>query len=140
MKLHSSRTGGFTLVENVIALALVSSVCLAFIGALILAGRMAAWNRNAMDAAELIEAKLEAVRSHSWGQVVTMFPAPTPFSFTNGIVYSGSIEVKPAADAGLYHDELLDVTVTVSWQSGPQERTLKSQTFISPYGFSADTL
>ncbi|MBA4147616.1 MAG: type II secretion system protein [Verrucomicrobia bacterium] len=140
MRLRTGKNTGFTLVENVIAIALVSMLCLSFIGAMILAGRMAGWSRDAMDAAELIETKLETVRSHSWGQILAMFPVPKPFYVTNGVVYSGLIEVNPVPASGLYQDELLEVTVSVSWQSGQRERSLRSQTYISPYGFSSDSL
>ncbi len=137
MKLVIYRNGGFTLVENVVTLALVSLLSLSFINLAILAGKMARSAREQLTASEIIEMKLEAIRGSTWGQVTSANFVPTQFVVTNGAVYTGTITMRKKPVTETYGDSLVEVIVAVRWNTDRRPQHLQMTTWISPYGFFA---
>lgn len=106
---------GFTLLEAVVALAIISTVAVGALGAVGADVRSAARARPVLEAAALAEDRMEAVRLLDPGGL-----RPLPDSLRNGTFeppfdgYGWRTVVRPAMDgSGLY-----DVEITVEWSGG----------------------
>jgi type II secretory pathway pseudopilin PulG len=138
----SRRTRAFSLVEATIAmgvLGLVLSILYNGITAGFFTVRM---GRENLRATQIMLEKAETLRLYSWAQITnktyikTNFSAPfDPNSTTGkGCVYSGTIEIEPAALGTDYSDEMKRVTIRVNWKTGGLNRTREFQSFVSRYG------
>lgn len=135
MKTRRTRQA-FTLVENVIATALFSILSLGLIGLMIVAMRTTKNARENVNAAEIAEAKLEALRSCTWSQLSSNGFVPNTFKVTNGIVYGGTISLYPPALSETYSNHLVEAVVNVTWITDGRPRSLKMSTYLSEYGIS----
>lgn len=126
----------FTLVENVIATALFSLLSLGLVGLMIVAMRTTKNARENVNAAEVAEAKLEALRSCTWSQLSSNGFVPNTFKVTNGIVYGGTINLYPSAISENYSNRLVEAVVNVTWIADGRPRNLKMSTYLSEYGIS----
>ncbi len=127
----------FSLVENLIAIALVALVGISLTGMVVMAGKLARSARQDIAAAEILEAKLEALRTCSWNQLQTAGFVPTNFSFFNDTTFNGTITLQPLASSESYKTNLVEVIIQVDWQTDNRPRNLAVTSYISRYGFSA---
>ena len=134
MKIRSN--GGFTLVENIITLGMVTLLALTFSGGIILSGKLTRSAREALQAAEILDSKIENLRTCAWSQLNTTAFVPTTFKAQNGTVYSGGITLEQVTGPVLYTNRLLKVTAQVNWSSSGKARSYSTTTFISPYAFA----
>lgn len=137
MKTTCSSRSGFTLVENLTATAVVSLVALGLIGMAIMAGKLVKSARETVNAAEIAEAKLEALRSCTWSQLTDSRFVPRRFAVTNGPGYDGTIVCRTPSISEDYRDELVEVSVRLAWTSDDRPRSLEMTTYISRYGFAS---
>ncbi len=127
----------FTLVENVMTVALVSLIGLSFSNMIILSGRLTGAARENLTAAAIIESKIEVIRTSTWDQINSNYFIPTSFSLTNNIPYYGTISLSKPPGGESYKDDLRQLAIVVKW--GPNSaKTLQMVTYISRYGLSAN--
>lgn len=141
----SERSGrqadAFTLASTLIAMALLtimSGAVLTTFSHALFNVRMAQENDRAT---QILIEKTEGIRLYNWDQVSSNGFIPQEFSIafdpesTNqGITYSGRMEISPAAVSSSYSNDLLAVTVRLSWQTGGLQRQRELTTFVSRYG------
>jgi prepilin-type N-terminal cleavage/methylation domain-containing protein len=133
---HRNRRA-FTLVEVIVALALVSLLAASLVGMMIFSGKLTRAAREQLTAGEILEAKVDALRSCSWNQLrQTNFIQPT-FRITNGIPYWGTIGTTTLTGPETYISNVLQISISVNWNTDGRPRNLATTTFISRDGLSA---
>ena len=138
MRRLTSSNAAFTLVENMVALALASLLGLSLVGMMVLSGKLTRAAREQLTAAEIVEGKIDALRSCSWAQLKRANFIPATFSVTNGIPYWGTISNGTPSGSETYISNLLEVAVSIHWQTDGRPRTLTTKTLISSDGLSAE--
>ena len=130
------KSAGFTLVETIITVAMVTMVALTFSSGIILSGKLTRSARESLTAAEVVDSKIENLRTCGWTQLNTSTFVPTTFTSKNGITYAGTMTIQQVTGV-LYTNRLLQVTADVSWNSNGTIRHYNTMTFISPYAFTS---
>lgn len=136
---------GATLASTVIAMAILgilTTAALAVISSGIVTIRLARENDRAT---QVLVEKMESVRLYNWDQINSNgFIPPTftayydPQGGTNqGLAYSGTIRIAPANMASSYTNDLMQIQVQISWQSGSLSRSRELSTFVSRYGLES---
>jgi type II secretory pathway pseudopilin PulG len=137
----STCRSAFTLIEAVVGVAIVGIVFVSlYTGVTFTIGtiRIA---RESLQATQVIQSKMEVMRLYSWSQVTTnnFIPATFQQAFlnagqTNGLTYSGTVVVTNAPVTESYSNSLKQIIVTLTWQSGSQQRQRQMSTLVSQYG------
>lgn len=101
-------------------------------------------SRENLRATQILEEKMETIRLYTWDQLNTSGYIPTTFTnyyypdgVTNGnegIAYVGTEAISPAPLAGSYSNDLRQVVVSVTWNSGSISHQQQMTTFVSHYG------
>jgi prepilin-type N-terminal cleavage/methylation domain-containing protein len=134
----------FTLVEVVIASALVGIMFLAFMGGFSMCFQNVQLDRENSRATQILLEKTELLRLYNWDQVVgndTNVVIPLTFSSpfypdTNngGFNYSGSVTITNAPIIEAYSNDMRYVTINLSWTSRGIQRTRTMSSYVSRYG------
>lgn len=139
----------FTLIEAVVAFAILGLTTLSFYAALSSGFTTIRVSQEDVRADQILMQKLETIRVYHWTKVFTNGYLPATFqaafsttsvgtnTITNGVIYNGTITMAPfpASDANeSYGDALRQVTVSVDWVSGGVPRNRSITTFVSQYG------
>ncbi len=145
-----SSTGGFTLVENVVALTIVAIMLTSLYGGFASGFSTVRTSREAQRAAQIMLTKLEAIRVCSFDQLSnTVYnPATWTESFDpksdasggGGITYTGTFKTSVPAAGTLpdaYRTNMTLVTVSVSWTSGKLQHTRSMQTYAAREGIES---
>ena|SRR6266498_5225041 len=142
--LGSARQRAFTLVEVLVASALIGIMFLAFMGGFSASFQNVQLDRENSRAAQILLEKTELVRLYNWDQIVgndtnTFIPTNFTASFypdTNngGFTYSGTVAVTNAPIAETYTNDMRYITITVNWKSGKVQRSRTMSSYISRYG------
>lgn len=140
------RRGGFTIVEAVVAMAIIGVLVVALYAGMTSATFSVRLARENLRATEIMLEKTECLRLFSWDQLTNTAYLPNTFTAyyhdtgaTNGIgvgiTYSGTFTLStfPAADR-TYSNDLRVLTMTVNWQSGGLARSRMMQTYCARYG------
>ena len=148
-QLKCNSSGGFSLVEATIGLALLAMVCLALytgLGSTAMSVRLA---RENLRATQIMTEKLDTIRLYGWSQLTDgkYIPAKTTVQFYppdrlppelqrahGSMTYDVGISIEPAPVEEVYKNDLRLVTVELNWHSGNMERTRKMSTLVSRYG------
>lgn len=134
---------GFSLLENLVAIAIIGVAVVAFYAAFGQGSRMAVMSREDRRATQVLLQKCEALRMCTWellnsnGYVPTNFTATyDPQSMNSGVVFTGRISIASAPLGTPYSNDLKLVTVQLNWTTGrvPRQRQLK--TFVARHGLS----
>lgn len=137
--------GGFTLVEVMVASALVGITFLAFMGGFSTSFQNIQLDRENSRATQILLEKTELLRLYNWDQVVgndtnTFIPTTftTPFypdTNSSGFFYSGTVTITNAPIQSTYSNDMRYVTINLSWtSSGGVQRSRSMSSFISRYG------
>ena len=141
---HSRPSSAFTLVEVLVAVALIGLVFTSFYAALSAGFASIAVARENLRATQILAEKMEVFRTFSWtelngGNIPTNFtayfyPTNSNNSVAGGVIYTGVVSIANSGISESYSNDLRKVTVNLSWASGsiPRERTM--QTFVSQNG------
>jgi hypothetical protein len=129
----------YTIVEVVLALAalgLLTITVVAGISTGLVAVQLA---REDSRATQIMVEKVETIRLYNWDQIHT--PGFIPSNFTaaynpagQGLVYTGTFSITPAAINASYSNDLLDITVRLNWTTGSIQRQRQMSTYFSRYG------
>jgi Tfp pilus assembly protein PilV len=140
MKLKPQPAAAFTLMEAIVAVAIVGIMLLALYAGLAMCLVSVHVSREDLRATQIMMEKMEVIRLCNWDQVnsngfvPTSFTAPYSPSTTGGPTYTGTIGITTPATGLVYNDKLRLVTVTVNWQSRNQPHTRTLSTYVSKYG------
>lgn len=92
-------------------------------------------------ATQILIEKSEGIRLYNWDQINSNGFIPQDFtiaydpaSTNQGITYTGRMEIGPTAVGSTYSNDLLAITVRLSWQTGGLQRQRELTTFVSRYG------
>ncbi len=142
MVVAKSPSAGFTLVEVVIGLAIVSIVFVGLFLGFSVGFTTMRLSREDSRATQILLEKMETIRLYSWSQINSNGFIPSTFyvpfdhlSTTNsGFIYTGTLAVVAAPMACSYSGDLRMLTVTLDWQSGDMVRHREMSTLVSQYG------
>jgi len=135
--------GGFSLVELVIAMAIVGVSAFALLSGIssgMLTMRMA---RENVRATQIMTERTETLRLYSWDQLNTTNFIQTSFTesydpiYTNsgaGPTYSGTLTITPVPMTTAYSDEMKQVTVSLNWTTSGINRNRSFTTFVARNG------
>jgi len=138
------RAKAFTLVETMIAMAVVGITVGALYTAITMGFSSIRVARENLRATQIMIEKVEVMRLLSWGQVTNnILPATfiayyDPIGATNGkgagATYNGTIELKTFPTAKSYQPDMKEVTVRVNWTTGGLKHNRKLKTHIARNG------
>jgi prepilin-type N-terminal cleavage/methylation domain-containing protein len=134
----------FTLVEVMVASALVGIMFLAFMAGFSTSFQGVQLDRENSRAAQILLEKTELLRLYNWDQITgndTTIYIPTNFTASfypdannGGFTYSGTVTIANAPVSENYSNDLRQVTLTVTWTSGRVARSRTMSSFVSKYG------
>jgi prepilin-type N-terminal cleavage/methylation domain-containing protein len=135
---------GFTLVEVVVASALVGIMLLAFMGSFSTSFQNVQVDREYSRATQILLEKTELLRLYNWDQITgndtnafipMTFTSPFyPYTNGGGFDYSGSVTINNAPISEAYSNDMRYVTISVSWASGGVQRSRTMSSYVSRYG------
>jgi len=108
---RSKKSKGFSLIEVLIALVILSISLLALAGLMVYTTKSNSWGGHMTEATTFAQDTLERLRVIPWANLVTG-AEPATIGAT-GITYTRTYTVAPNAD-----DSLRTITVTVTWNDG----------------------
>ena len=148
MVLHkNARDPGFTLIEVLIAVSIVSIVFVSLYAGMSSAVGFVQLSRENLRATQILQEKMETIRLYTFDQINT--PGFIPESFTEAFystnnsgvagagdfIYNGTVSIKtPSEFTESYATNMRQVTVTLTWTSGRVPRSRIMQTFIARSG------
>lgn len=134
----------FTLVEVMVASALVGIMFLAFMAGFSTSFQNIQLDRENSRAAQILLEKTELLRLYNWDQVVgndtntfipTTFTAPFyPDTNNGGFNYSGTVTITNAPVRETYSNDMRYINISLSWTSGGVRRSRTMNSFVSKYG------
>jgi prepilin-type N-terminal cleavage/methylation domain-containing protein len=141
----SHQQGGFTLVEVVVASALVGIMFLAFMGSFSTCFQNVQLDRENSRAAQILLEKTELLRLYDWDQIVgndtnafipATFTSPFyPDTNNGGFNYSGTVTITNAPISESYSNDMRYVIISLTWtSSGGVQRSRTVTSYVSKYG------
>jgi prepilin-type N-terminal cleavage/methylation domain-containing protein len=135
-------TEAFTLIESLVAVALVAVVLVSLYTGISNGFAFAKVTRENLRATQILQEKFETVRLYTWDQFNTPGFVPTNFvegfyaSGTNngGVTYTGRVVIASAPIAEAYSSQMKRVSIQLSWKSGKVVRTRQMETFTAKHG------
>lgn len=132
----------FTLVEVLIATAIISMTVVSLLGSITFCFAMTKHSRESIRATQVIQSKLESIRLCNWAQLNDHYFIPRRFaesyyprdSDNAGLVYQGRVIILDAPFYEPYGPDLKLVRIVVNWTSGGVERQREMQTLVGRYG------
>jgi uncharacterized protein (TIGR02598 family) len=143
---HPARSrSGFTLVEVMVAVAMMALMGLALYAGIGFAFTQLRLARENLRATQILEGKMEIVRQYNWDQVVNLpgfipstfsesFFADNPTNTPSNFIYTGRVIVTNAPMTETYTNDLRMVQIQLTWKSGNLVHKRQAVTFISQYG------
>jgi len=137
------RRAGFTLVEVMVASAVMGTVLVSIYGGLTAGFALTQSARENLRATQIMIEKFETIRLYTWDQVNTAGFIPTTFTNyyaeiggTNntGLAYLGTVSIADTALTSSYAGDMKQVTIQVTWNPGNFQRTRQMSTFVSRSG------
>lgn len=137
-----SGRAGFTLLEVIVAMAILGMIVLAVYGAITSGMTSLRMARENLRATQILVEKTEVLRLYNWDQLNTNF-LPTKFvvnydvnsaSTNSGVLYYGTITLAQPNIGTTYTNDLRLVTVRVNWKTGPIQRTRELSTYVCRTG------
>jgi prepilin-type N-terminal cleavage/methylation domain-containing protein len=135
----------FTLVEVMVAIAIMAVMITSLYGGLTFAFAEVRLARENVRATQILQEKMEVIRLYNWDQINQQGFVPTTFSEayyvsnptnapTANFAYSGTVLLTNAPITETYAGDLRMVQIQVSWKSGNVTRNRQMTTFVSQYG------
>lgn len=133
--------GAFTLMEVVVAMAVIGLVVGAFYTALTHGFNFLRMEFEDRRATQVLLQKTETIRLCTWDQVNSNGFIPTtftvayhPITTNSGVIYTGTIVIASAPLGTAYTNDLKEVTVRLNWTTGQVPRQRELKTLIARYG------
>ncbi len=138
---RSSPVTAFTLIEVMFAMAIIGVLVVALYAAI---ATSTSWLRLCQEnetVTQIMSEKLDTIRLYNWDQVnsngfiltnftvgiAPLLPNSTPY-------YTGTVSIVQNPVSETYRSDLLQVTVSITWQSGFLRQNRNMSTFIAKYG------
>jgi prepilin-type N-terminal cleavage/methylation domain-containing protein len=132
---------GLTLLEVVVAMAIVGLIVLAVYGAITSGMSSLRMARENLRATQILVEKSETLRLYNWDQLNTNFlpgrfvaPYDVNTTSTNGVVYNGTITLTRPNTGTSYSNDLRLVTIRVQWKTGNLQRSRELVTYVCKSG------
>jgi len=134
---------GFSLVESVVAMALVGITFIALYAGITSCLFMIRMAREDTRASQILVEKMEAIRTYSWDQVSSNGFIPATFSVpyysdeaTNGnsLVYEGVVSIKNVPFSTNYTNQMKEIKVALNWKTRDLLRTRELSSYVARYG------
>ncbi len=147
-----SSENAYTLAEVSVATLLLSTLVVSLYAGMSAGLAYTAMVREELRATQVMLERLEGIRLYNWDQINSngfvpptftayYFPNPTNPATGSGVLYTGSITIRPVSwnNPPPYADHLREVVVRIGWQTGlgqgrPQVREREMRTLVSRYG------
>ena len=107
------KSDGFSLIEILIAIVILSISLLALAGLMATTSRNTSFGGHITEAATFAQDRLEQLRVTTWDNIITTEPDPISPVGSTGIVYTRNWTVVSNAN-----DTLKTITITISWDNG----------------------
>jgi len=143
-KLKERRKSAFTLIEAVVAAAIVGIVFVSLYAGIASGFYSIQYARENLRATQIMMEKMEVIRVLTWSQINSNGFLPLTFSAPydpnpqgnsgKGAIYTGTIKIEPTPLSTSYAGDLRRVHVKVSWKSREQTRVRELETYYSKYG------
>jgi prepilin-type N-terminal cleavage/methylation domain-containing protein len=138
----AAAAAAFTLIELVVAMAILGVVVVSLYGGITSGIRSVRMARENLRATQILIEKTEAIRLYRWEQLTNTAFISTNFSVaydptTNGIggvIYSGRLSIAPAPLNVSYSNDLRLLTVQLSWTTGSLARQRQLTTYVCRTG------
>jgi prepilin-type N-terminal cleavage/methylation domain-containing protein len=135
-------TQGFSLIEAMVAVALVAVVFVSLYTGISNGFAFAKATRENLRATQILQEKMETVRLYTWDELNQPGFVPTNFfegfygSGTNngGVTYTGRVVIASAPISESYSNDLKMVSIQLSWKSGKVVRYRQMQTLTAKHG------
>jgi type II secretory pathway pseudopilin PulG len=133
----------FTLAEVVMSILIVNIAATGLMGCFKYAYFVTALARENQRATQVMLERTEAIRLCSWDQVrsngfipttFTDYFDPTAASGSRGTTYNGTVSVTSFPFSTSYRDNMRQLTLTVTWQTGSVIRARTNVTYIAKDG------
>lgn len=140
------RQAGFTLVEAVIASAVVGISFASLYSGLVQGDSIIQADQLNMRASQIMEQQMETIRLYTWNQITNTgyIPASNTYSFypasmTNqsagvGTTFYESTTITNSGLSESYSNDLRQVIVTVTWNWNAGQHQRQTTTYVSSYG------
>jgi prepilin-type N-terminal cleavage/methylation domain-containing protein len=143
------KNGAFSLIESLVATAIVSIVCMGLYAGISSGFTVVEQSRENLRATQILLEKMETIRLYSWDQINSNSFIPPTFSAafqpgrtnysTNSLVYTGSVLVTNVGQtltswSENYSNDMRLVVVQLTWRSAGANHTRTMRTMISRYG------
>ncbi len=139
--------GAFTLIEVLIAMAVVGVVFVALYSGMTYGFSVIQYTRENLRATQILLEKAETIRLYTWSQLNDGHFIPKKFTESyyppgldggsSGIVYEGEFKVKNMDLHTNYDDEMKQVVITLGWRpdkKGKPTRTRTLTTYVAENG------
>jgi len=142
-QLQRRRLAGFSLFEATMAMAVVGICSLALFSGFTGGFFNMQMARENLRATQIMLEKTETLRLYSWDQInsngfvlpnFTQKYDPNAPAGSQGLTYSGTVDISPAPLATSYSNNVKLVTVTLNWKTGGINRTRQFTTYIAQNG------
>jgi type II secretory pathway pseudopilin PulG len=131
---------GFTLVDVVMAIALLSVMASGIFGSFRYGFFTLQLTRENQRATQILLEKVETLRLYSWDQINTpnFVPATLPPEYytppSQGMVYNGTVTIANYPIGASYAANMRQVTVTLTWTTGKIPHTRSLTTYVAKDG------
>ena len=149
MKLFRKRSTAararFSLTEVSVGMGVVGIVFISLYSGLTSGVATVGMSRENSRATQIMVEKLDSIRLYPWDKITNLGYSQTPFTatfmpsgtFTNdssGCTYSGTVTISPAPVAVEYKDNMRQITVSLSWETGSLKRKRSMTTLVAKDG------
>jgi len=137
-------SAAFSLAEAVVAMAVAGIMLIALYTGMTSASYSIRLAREDLRATQVLMEKLEAIRLCNWEEVTDKKFMPTTFTVpiypeqgAKSPVMNGTLDIDKSKLPTTYKNEVLLVTVTITWGQGKQlKRTRSISTYVAHYGIT----
>jgi Tfp pilus assembly protein PilV len=150
MKLFKQRKSstvcaGFSLAEVSVGMGVVGIVFISLYSGLTSGVASVGMARENSRATQIMVEKLDSIRLYPWDKIEKLgysdlpftawfVPSGTPTNGSSGCIYSGTVKVSPAPVSDAYKDNMRQVTVSLTWQTGMVKRQRSMTTMVAKNG------
>src|SRR5689334_12674173 len=132
---------GFSLAEVSVGMGVVGIVFITLYSGLSSGMATVGMARENTRATQIMAEKLDSIRLYSWDKITKLGYSQTPFTTTfvppgsvtngaSGCTFSGTVTISPAPVASEYKDNMRQITVTLSWETGSLKRHRSMTTMV----------
>lgn len=136
----------FTLIEVLVSVGVIGTLLISLYAGLTFGFSQIQVSREEERATQILAERMEVVRLLTWDQVVNL-PGYVPTNFTasysvsnptnapaGAIIYTGTVQIANAPISEAYSNDLMMMTISLTWNSRGLTHQRSMRTFVSRYG------